>query len=126
MESGVGIVRHRTGLEQARAELEELQAAFDRQTGVESSRFLFNRQLADFLETGYLLRLARIMALAAAARLESRGAHYREDYPLPDDAHWLGSSEIELIGGMPAIRFVPAVPAPARPDSARWQGRAGE
>lgn len=118
MAGGVGIVRHRAGLERARAELEELQAAFDRQTGVAPGRLLFNRQLADFLETGFLLRLARIMVLAAAARPESRGAHYREDHPLPDDAHWLGSNEIELIGGKPVLRFVPAGPAgtaPARP-----------
>jgi succinate dehydrogenase/fumarate reductase flavoprotein subunit len=45
-------------------------------------------QLAGLLEVDNLLTVAEIMARAALMRTESRGSHYREDYPHRDDAHW--------------------------------------
>ncbi len=45
-------------------------------------------QLMGLLEVQSLLIVAEIMARAALLRTESRGSHYREDYPQRDDAHW--------------------------------------
>lgn len=45
-------------------------------------------QLIGLLEVDSLLTVAEIMARAALMRTESRGSHYREDYPHRDDAHW--------------------------------------
>jgi L-aspartate oxidase len=42
------------------------------------------------LEARALLTVARFIAAAASIREESRGAHYRVDFPERDDAHWLG------------------------------------
>ena len=39
--------------------------------------------------TQKMLKVALCMAAGALARTESRGAHYREDFPRRDDAHWL-------------------------------------
>ncbi len=52
----------------------------------------FNTELLEALELGYLLDLAEVTATAALARQESRGAHYREDFPNRDDANWLKHS----------------------------------
>jgi succinate dehydrogenase / fumarate reductase flavoprotein subunit len=49
----------------------------------------FNRDLLEAIELEYLLDLAEVITLGALKREESRGAHYREDYPDRDDEKWL-------------------------------------
>jgi succinate dehydrogenase / fumarate reductase flavoprotein subunit len=49
----------------------------------------FNYDLVEALELGYLLDLAEALAVSALARTESRGAHFRDDHPLRDDANWM-------------------------------------
>jgi succinate dehydrogenase / fumarate reductase flavoprotein subunit len=44
------------------------------------------------VELGFLLDNAEALVAAALARDESRGAHFREDHPLRDDANWLKHS----------------------------------
>jgi succinate dehydrogenase / fumarate reductase flavoprotein subunit len=52
----------------------------------------FNTDLLEAIELDYLLDNAEIIVESALARNESRGAHYREDYPKRDDANWLKHS----------------------------------
>jgi succinate dehydrogenase / fumarate reductase flavoprotein subunit len=49
--------------------------------------FVFARQLYN------MLQLARVIALGALARNESRGAHYKPEYPDRDDANWLKTTK---------------------------------
>jgi succinate dehydrogenase / fumarate reductase flavoprotein subunit len=53
---------------------------------------IYNTDLMEAVEVGFLLDCASTLVAAAAARDESRGAHYREDHPLRDDANWLKHS----------------------------------
>jgi succinate dehydrogenase / fumarate reductase flavoprotein subunit len=46
------------------------------------------RVVADY-EAGFLLDLAEVMAAGALRRTESRGAHFRADFPERDDARWM-------------------------------------
>ena len=70
----VGVVRTKTGLEQANEEIKYLYANFQS----DGSR--------NGYETGSLLIVAQIMIEAAVRRTESRGAHYRSDYPHENDS----------------------------------------
>ena len=55
--------------------------------------------LAGALEVENLLTVAEIMARAALLRTESRGSHYREDFPQRDDANWQQSIITRQVGG---------------------------
>jgi succinate dehydrogenase / fumarate reductase, flavoprotein subunit len=50
---------------------------------------LYNTDLMEAVELGYLLDCAQALVVSARARTESRGGHYRDDHPLRDDANWL-------------------------------------
>ena len=49
----------------------------------------YDYELVDYLQVGYLLDLTQVIAEGARRRTESRGAHFRLDYPKRDDANWL-------------------------------------
>ncbi|MDH5313807.1 MAG: succinate dehydrogenase/fumarate reductase flavoprotein subunit, partial [Actinomycetota bacterium] len=50
---------------------------------------LYNTDLMETVELGFLLDCAQALVVSARARTESRGGHYRDDHPLRDDANWL-------------------------------------
>jgi len=49
----------------------------------------FNSDLLEAIELGFLLDLAEILVIGARARNESRGGHFREDYPNRDDVNFM-------------------------------------
>jgi len=88
MMDNVGVYRDDKLLTEALAKIRELKA----RAGVVSITdrgSVFNTELLEANEMGYLLDLAEVMAAGALARTESRGAHSREDYPERNDAKWL-------------------------------------
>jgi len=66
----------------------DLQAAYDK-IAIDDKGSVFNYDLVEALELGYLLELAEGLAVSAEARTESRGAHSRDDHPTRDDAGWM-------------------------------------
>src|SRR5204863_6492602 len=50
---------------------------------------VYNTDLMETVELGFLLDCADALVAGALVRTESRGGHYREDHPLRDDANWL-------------------------------------
>jgi succinate dehydrogenase / fumarate reductase, flavoprotein subunit len=56
----------------------------------------FNTDLTEALELESLLHLAEATLLSAQAREESRGAHFREDFPDRNDAQWLKHTLVQM------------------------------
>lgn len=67
----------------------------------------FNTDLLDALELECLLGLAEAIVVSAVARQESRGAHFREDYPARDDDHWLKDTLIRRVGDELRVSYKP-------------------
>jgi len=68
---------------------------------------VFNTELLEAREVGYLLDCAEATVAAALARQESRGGHFREDYPERNDTDWLKHSLAYRAEGGPDIRYKP-------------------
>lgn len=73
----VGIIRNETDLKQANREIENLY-----------NHLAVGDNLLDYYEVINMLTVARITVQAALWRTESRGAHYRSDYPRRDENNW--------------------------------------
>jgi len=88
MTAKVGIFRRGADLAQA---VDELQALLvrSRNIGVRSRAAGANPELVAAYRTQKMLKLAVTIAYGALVRTESRGAHFREDYPRRNDADWL-------------------------------------
>ncbi|MEE9596409.1 MAG: hypothetical protein V3V96_06495, partial [Acidiferrobacterales bacterium] len=80
----VGIVREAQGLRHAETALCELDRELDN-TGVVGSTFAFNLAWHDWLNLKNLVLVSRAITTAAIARQNSRGAHYRSDFPETGD-----------------------------------------
>jgi succinate dehydrogenase / fumarate reductase flavoprotein subunit len=88
MTEHVTVTRINKNLESADGKLRELAARY-RKINL-SDRAKWSNQTLNFArELENMLILARVVTLGALARNESRGAHYKPDYPNRDDANWL-------------------------------------
>lgn len=56
---------------------------------IEDKSKIFNTELQEAIEFGHMLDYCTFIAQSALARKESRGAHYREDFPTRDDENFL-------------------------------------
>ena len=82
------VVRSEESLRKMQGILDGLRERYER-VYVQDVGKLFNTELMEVVELGFLLDCAETLVASALARTESRGAHYREDHPLRDDEHWL-------------------------------------
>ena len=84
------VVRNAESFTSASAGLAELRSRYNR-AGIDDHGSTFNTDLTEALELGAMLDCAEALLVGALAREESRGAHYRDDFPDRDDANWLST-----------------------------------
>jgi succinate dehydrogenase / fumarate reductase flavoprotein subunit len=100
------VFRHREGLVEALTEIRGLQTAFGR-VAIDNHGARFNSDLLEALELEGLLELAETILVAALAREESRGAHYREDFPDRNDDQWLKHTLVQRTDRGPKASYKP-------------------
>jgi succinate dehydrogenase / fumarate reductase flavoprotein subunit len=67
----------------------------------------FNQELTEAMELGFMLDLSEIIILSAMARRESRGAHFREDFPDRDDKNSLKHTIVKPTTSGPFVSYKP-------------------
>lgn len=92
MQDHASIFRNGELLAEAQRQLRDLWNIMQNDLHVADTSMIWNNDLLDALETDNLLRQATACVTSAFERMESRGAHWREDYPARDDKHCLQHS----------------------------------
>ncbi len=106
MMDNVGVFRTAPMMEAAVSGVAEIKERYRRVRCRDAGR-VFNTDLLEARELGYLIDTAEAMAGSAIARTESRGAHSREDFPERDDANWLAHTLAYRGETRPTLRYKP-------------------
>jgi succinate dehydrogenase / fumarate reductase flavoprotein subunit len=88
---------------------------------VEDKGEVFNNDLTQALELGYLLELASCMVVAGLERKESRGAHARPyDYPERDDENYMRHTIVRWVGDHPVLDWKPVTMTKWQPQERKY------
>jgi succinate dehydrogenase / fumarate reductase flavoprotein subunit len=109
MDANAQVFRTAESLRQAFQDIQVLQERYTR-VSVQDKGRAFNTDLIEALELGFLLDIAETVVVGALNRRESRGGHFREDYPKRDDEGFMEHTM--------AYRRVPGVPVDSPAGSA--------
>ena len=115
----VGIFRNKRDLETAVRNVAALKKQFSGIAVLDSSR-KFNTSLVEILELDFELDLAEVTVACALARKESRGAHYRTDFPKRDDSKWLKHSLAVRTAEGPKISYKPVTITRFKPEEREY------
>ncbi|MFB6786846.1 succinate dehydrogenase flavoprotein subunit [Streptomyces olivaceus] len=88
MDANVMVFRTEQTIKTAVEKIADLRARY-KNVSIQDKGRRFNTDLLEAVELGNLLDLAEVMAVSALARKESRGGHYREDFPNRDDVNFM-------------------------------------
>jgi succinate dehydrogenase / fumarate reductase, flavoprotein subunit len=91
MDANMQVFRTADTLNQVLKDIESFEARYQN-INVQDKGKRFNLDLLEAVELGFLLELARVMTVAALHREESRGGHFREDFPDRNDEKFMKHS----------------------------------
>ncbi|OHE12315.1 MAG: succinate dehydrogenase [Sulfurimonas sp. RIFOXYC2_FULL_36_7] len=95
----VGIKRDKTALQNVLNEVQEIKSILPKM-GLSDKTKIYNTNLIEFLEFKNMLELAEFIIISAINRQESRGAHFRVDFPTADDEKFKAHSIIDKNGAI--------------------------
>ena len=93
----------RVGVLRSQESLEEAAIVLDKLAGADADAV----DLAAW-ETANLLTVSTALTAAATLRRETRGSHWREDFPERDDADWAGHFDVTMADGATTVTFAPS------------------
>jgi succinate dehydrogenase / fumarate reductase flavoprotein subunit len=88
MQDNCLVFRNAAGLATIHKQIDDLKARYE-DVSIQDKGEIFNYDLTEALELGYLIDLAEATVVSAEARPESRGGHFRTDFPDRDDVNWM-------------------------------------
>jgi len=112
----VGIFRTGKEMQEAMVEVERMKQEELPQLCVTDNKTRCNREWIEALEIENLVLVAEMAAKAALMRTESRGAHYRRDFPKTDNQSWFLNIIIEQKDGEMMFQKVPVVTTLMKPE----------
>jgi len=112
----VGIFRTGNEIQEAITEIERIKEKDLPQLCVMDNKTRYNREWIEALEIENLVLVAEMVAKAALMRTESRGAHYRRDYPKTDNQNWFINIVIEQKDSEMMFQRVPVVATIMKPE----------
>ena len=123
MTEHVTVTRVNKDLLAADRAIQELQGRYRKISLRDRTRWS-NQTLNFTRELGNMLILARVITLGAYCRNESRGAHYKPEFPERDDAKWLKTTRAKWVDGQIQLNYEPVdtsliKPRPRRYDAAK-------
>ena len=119
MTEHVTVTRINKNLESADVQIRELQERYKKMNL--SDRTKWSNQTLNFArELENMLILARVITLGALARNESRGAHYKPDFPERDDANWLKTTRAKWVNNDIQLTYEPVDTSLIRPRARRY------
>lgn len=114
----VGITRNSQGLTSAIGKIQKLSDSLEKvqsqilaksrrktKTNILKNKKTNTHLLVKFFELKNMLLLARLVAEAAKARTESRGAHFRIDFPVKNDSLWLKHLSFQKLSSLEALKL---------------------
>jgi fumarate reductase flavoprotein subunit len=110
----VGILRDAAGLQSALSDLNSLEEELQ-STGIGDANRAFNLTWHDWLNLKSLVQTSRVIATAALARTDSRGAHFREDFPETGPLEGSAFTSLQLENAQLKIRTKPVEFTRVRP-----------
>ena len=108
MDAHASVYRTEETLKQAEVDIAGLKARYVH-VGVADRGLRYNTELLEAVELGFLLDLAEVMVVSAKARNESRGGHFREDFPHRDDVNFMRHTMAYQDGGEIRLDYKPVV-----------------
>jgi succinate dehydrogenase / fumarate reductase flavoprotein subunit len=98
MMAKASVVRDADSLSAAKQGIAQLRSRYA-YAGIDDHGAVFNTDLTEALELGAMLDCSEALVEGALARQESRGAHYRTDFPERDDKNWLNHTVVRKTSG---------------------------
>ena len=120
----VGVLRNRAAMERGLATVGTYRSAL-RDMGVPDGDRRFNLTWHDWLNVESLVDISRVITVSALARDNSRGAHYREDFPEAGDLHTSCYTRVSADGEDLSLEMVPVSFDIVRPGESLISGEAG-
>jgi len=104
MDRFIGVFREAEGIEAALETIRRLKEEA-RSAYIDDRSSIFNQDVLQAIELGFMLDNAECCCVAALHRTESRGAQFRTDFPTRNDDEWLKHITVSVDGDEPSLDY---------------------